>query len=130
MRARRAKWAIQLPRPDLQKYLRTGTDLVVGAFEITANRLACAAEMTREERLYNLFHSQIVGGDPGASVATGGGADPDPCASLATRDGSPVHKHLSGSQMHCQEGGRFERRPARLERHFSPRVDQGWDGPR
>jgi hypothetical protein len=57
---------------------------VAGAFEITANRLACAAEMTREERLYNLFHSQIVGGDPGASVATGGGAAADPCPSLAT----------------------------------------------
>ena len=49
--ARVYDWVSNLPRPDLQKYLRAGTDLVAGAFEIAANRLACSAEMTREERL-------------------------------------------------------------------------------
>ena len=44
-------WAAQLPCPDLQKYLRTGTDLVAGAVEIASNRLARSAEMAREERL-------------------------------------------------------------------------------
>jgi hypothetical protein len=35
----------------IPKSIRTRTDLVAGAVEIAANRLACAAEMTREKRL-------------------------------------------------------------------------------
>jgi hypothetical protein len=51
-RSKRAKgsrkgydWVIQLL--DLRQYLRTGKDLVAGAVEIVANRLARAAEMMR-----------------------------------------------------------------------------------
>jgi len=44
-------FTVQLPRADLQKYVCTGTDLVAGAIEITANRLARPAKMMREERL-------------------------------------------------------------------------------
>ena len=46
-------WPVQLPCPDLPKYLGTGTDLMAGAVEIAPNGLDCAAEMTREKRLGN-----------------------------------------------------------------------------
>src|SRR5262245_16342580 len=47
----RFRWAVGLRCADLQKYVRTGTNLVAGALEIPANRLASAAEVAREERL-------------------------------------------------------------------------------